>query len=126
MLVPVVGSHVRISGPDQHGIDPAVSFLQIIEVPIHGIATGNRIVKIPILHHHLRLEETRLRPLEYGQVVARAVIADADATFVTPVTDVGQPGIVLVPATSLGSALPRPFHDEAVGRWNLLTIRAKV
>ena len=43
-LVAVVDAEVGVSGPDKHGIDPPVSFFQIVEITIDGIFPGGWIV----------------------------------------------------------------------------------
>ena len=70
VLIAVVDSHVRISRPDQHRIDSSVALFQIVEIAIDGVAVGDGIIEIAVLHHHLGLEETGLCPLECGEVVA--------------------------------------------------------
>ena len=112
MLIAVVDSHVRIGRPDQYRIDPSISLLQIIEITVHGIAMCDRIVEVAIFHHHLRLEETGLRPLQSGEVIPRAVVANSNATLVAPMLNVGKPRSMLVLRAWFGTALPRPLHRE--------------
>ena len=95
VLVAVIDAHVRIGGPDQHRVDSAIALLQIIEIAIDGVLVRDRIVEIAVLHHHLRLNEAGLRPLQRGQVITRAVVADANAAFIAPVVNIGQPGVVV-------------------------------
>ena len=58
----VIDADVRIDGPDQDGVDAAVSLLQIVEIAIDGVLAGFGIVEVAVLDHHLRLDEARLRP----------------------------------------------------------------
>ena len=106
VLIAVVDAHVRIRRPDQHCIDSAVALFKIVEITVDRVSVRDRIVKIAVFHHHLRLEKARLGPLERGQVVARAIVADSNPAFVAPVADVGQPGIVLVLACTEWNRLP--------------------
>ena len=122
VLVAVVDSHVRIRGPDQHRIDSAVSLFQIIEITIHRVAVRDRIVEITVFDHHLRLKKAGLRPLECRQVVARAVVADANPAFIAPMPNVGQPGIMLILSARRGSTFPRAFHLEAFRAGYLLPV----
>jgi len=69
MLVPVIDAHIRIRRPDQHRINAAISLFEIVEISIHRIFVGYRIVKIAVFHHHLWLNKTGLGPLERGHVV---------------------------------------------------------
>ena len=101
MLISVIDAHVRIGGPDEHRVDSAIALLDIIEITIDGVFMGDRIVEISILHHHLWLKKARLRPLERRQVIPRAVIPYANAAFITPVSNVGQPSIMLILSTRL-------------------------
>ena len=69
VLVAIVDSHIWVRGPDEHGINTAVSFLQVIEITVHGVAARNWIIEVTVVNHHLRLEKTGLGPLESRQVV---------------------------------------------------------
>ncbi len=63
MLIAIVDAHVRISGPDQNRVDATVALVQIIEIAVHRVLVRHWIVKITVLHHHLRLKKTGLCPL---------------------------------------------------------------
>src|SRR5579859_7094380 len=121
VLVAVIDPHIGIGRPDQNRVNSAVSFFQIVEIAIDGVAVRYRIVEIAVLYHHLWLEETGLGPLKCRHIVAGTLVADANASFIAPVTDVGQPGIMLALSARGGSTFPSPFHDEAAGSGNLLT-----
>ena len=126
VLVAVVDSHVRIRGPDEHRINSAVSLFQVIEVTIYRVAVRHRIVEITVLHHHLRLEKAGLGPLECGQVVAQAIVADTNPALVAPMTNVGQPGIMLILSARRRSTFPCTFHIQAAGSGDLLMFGTKV
>ena len=57
LLVPVVDSHVWIGGPDEHGVDAAVALFQVVEITVNGVFSGDWIVEVAVMHHHLRLNE---------------------------------------------------------------------
>ena len=122
VLVAVVDAHVRVGRPDQDRIDSAEALVEIVEVAVDGVLARDRIVEVAVVDHHLRLDETGLRPLELRAIVAGTVVADADAALVAPVADVGQPRFVLVRATELGAGEPEIFHGhaQAIGCGDLL------
>src|SRR6202789_4739134 len=62
MLVAVIDTHVGISRPDEHRVDASVTLIEIIEVAVHRVLARLWIIEVAILHHHLRLYETGLRP----------------------------------------------------------------
>ena len=84
-LVAVVDAHVWIGGPDEHGVDAAVAFFEIVEIAVDGVAAGDGVIEVAVLDHHLRLDEAGLGPLERGQFVARWVEGGADAALGAPV-----------------------------------------
>ena len=91
-LVAVVDANVRINRPDEHRIDAAVALVEIVQIAVDGVARANRIVEVAVLDHHLRLDKTALRPLQFRAIVFGAVVADAGEALGPPLFDVGQPG----------------------------------
>src|ERR1039457_4353677 len=73
-LIAIIDSHVRVGGPNQHSIDAAVAFVQVVEITVDRVAAGDRVVDIAIVDHHLRLYETGLRPLKRRHLVARGIV----------------------------------------------------
>ena len=67
-LIAVVDAHVGIGGPDQHGIDAAIALFEIVEIAVDRVVAGDGVVEIAVLHHHLRLDEAGLGPLERRQI----------------------------------------------------------
>ena len=120
MLISVVDAYVRISRPDQDGIDPAVTIQSVIDVPINRIAVSNRIVEKAVLYHHLGLQETRLRPFQSGPIITGIVVTNADAPLVAPVSYIGKPIFVIFRCTRSRPAFPGALHLEALGAGNLL------
>ena len=70
LLIAIVNSHVWVRRPNEHGVDATVSFLQVVKIPVDRVAMNDWIIEIPVLDHHLRLEETRLSPLEGSEIVS--------------------------------------------------------
>ncbi len=66
VLIAVVDAHVRIGRPDENRIDAAVSLLEVVEIAIDRVLAGDRIVEVAVVHHHLRLNEAGLGPLQFG------------------------------------------------------------
>jgi hypothetical protein len=121
MLIPVVDPHIRMGRPDQHRLDSPIPPLQIVHVPVHGVVPRHRIVEVAILNHHLRLNETGLRPLERRKVVAGTVIPCADTAFIPPMADVGQSRFVFGLAAEFDATRPKIFHCQTFWDRNLLT-----
>ena len=94
-LIAVVDTHVRIGRPNQHRVNSSVSGLQIVEISIHRVLPGDRVIEIAVLHHHLRLNEAALSPLQGRNLVARAVVSDPDSSFCAPMGNVTQPCFVI-------------------------------
>ena len=90
-LVAIVDADVRIDIPEQDAVQPAEALLQIVQVAIHGVATGHRIIEIAVLHHHLRMHEVALRPLQFRAAVVGVVVADAGQVLAAPVAQLGDP-----------------------------------
>ena len=101
VLISIVNSHVRVSWPDQNRINAAVAFLKVIKVSVYGVLPCDGIIKEPVLHHHLGLHETRLRPQQGGQIVPRTIVADTNTTFHSPVRDIGKPCVMFCLAARL-------------------------
>ena len=115
-LVAVVDAHVRIGGPDEHGIDAAVAFFEIVEIAVDGVAAGDGVVEVAILDHHLRLHEAGLGPAEGGQLVARGVEGGADAALGAPVLDVAEPALVCVGSAARLLRIVPGVVEEVAGR----------
>ncbi len=90
-LVAVVDADVRVDGPEQDAVDAAVALLQVVEVAVHGVAARDGIVEVAVLHHHLRLDEAALRPLEFGAGIDLAGESGADTSFGAIARDLGEP-----------------------------------
>ena len=45
VLIAIVDAHIRISRPDQDGIDAAVALFEIVEVSVHRVLARDRIVE---------------------------------------------------------------------------------
>ena len=128
VLIAVVDAHIGIGGPNQNRIDTAIALLQIIEIAVHRVFVRHRIVEIAVLHHHLRLDEARLRPGQRRIAIARIVIAGADvalcranAAHPSASPDATAPCRARAPARR---ADPRSFPSayskrpaESAGRW---------
>ena len=61
-LVPIVDAQVGVRRPNQDRVDASIPLLQIIQVPVHGVFSGDGVKEKAVLHHHLRLDEAGLRP----------------------------------------------------------------
>jgi hypothetical protein len=57
MLVLVVDTHVWIGSPDEDSIDSPVAFFKIVKISVDGVLSGSSIVKVEVMHHHLRLNK---------------------------------------------------------------------
>jgi len=56
----------------------------------------DRIVEGTVFHHHLRLNETGLRPLQRGVAIVGVVESHADAVLGAPMAEVGDPLLQIV------------------------------
>src|ERR1700682_3580227 len=121
VLVAIVDTHIRIRRPNQNSVNAPIPLFQIVQVPIHRVAICTGIIKVTIFDHHLRLNKTRLRPLQFRKLVARPFIADPNAPLVAPVPYVRQPIFMLGIGTGRRSTLPGTFHAQARGTWDLLS-----
>src|ERR1700744_1379848 len=92
-LVSVVDAHVRIRWPDEHGINAAESFVEIVEIAVDSVFAGDWIVKIAILNHHLRLHVAALRPFQFRTLIFTAVVADSLELLCPPTFHPGEPCI---------------------------------
>src|ERR1700728_585710 len=101
MLIAIIDSHVWVRWPDQTRLNSTITLFEIVKITIHGVLACDRIIKIPVLNHHLRLHETRLCPLQRGQIIPGAVVADTYATFRSPVRDIGDPRLMFVLSAGL-------------------------
>ena len=122
VLVAIVDPHVGIRRPDEDCVDSAVSLFQVIEITIDRIAVGDRVVEIPVLDHHLRLNEAGLCPFEGRQIVTEIVIADADEPFGAPVPEISKPIGVIVRRALARTAFPRSSHFQAFRSGDLLPL----
>src|ERR1700722_229926 len=123
ILIAIVNSDVGIYRPDQYGIDTTVALLEIIEIFIYGIFSRDRIVEVTIFDHHLRLDKTGLRPLQFLAVVFLPGIARPEPRFTPPASNVVEPELVIVRGTALrwseiGSNWVKAFRAR-----NLIAIR---
>jgi hypothetical protein len=91
VLVAVVQSDVWIGVPYQNAIYAPVALIEIVKVAVRRVFASYGIVEITVLHHHLRLDETALSPLEFRAGVLGTVVADAYAALRAPVLNVGKP-----------------------------------
>ena len=91
VLIAIVDTDVGVRLPDQHAVDPSVAALQVIEITVHAVLACAGVVKVPVVNHHLRLNEARLCPLELWPIVLRAVVTDADPPLHAPVLHVRKP-----------------------------------
>lgn len=73
-----------------------VGFTGVIKVSVHGVAMGDRIIKVALFHHHLRLHEAGLNPLECRHLVAGSVVANTDEAFFAPTPNIGKPLFMLL------------------------------
>jgi hypothetical protein len=106
-LIAVIDSHIWVGRPYQHGINATVTAVQIIEILVDRVFAGQRIIEILVVHHHLRLDETGLRPLQSGHLIAALIVTNANAALFAPVRDIRQP--VPMRQSSAGrSPQPRP------------------
>lgn len=46
VLVAVIDAHVRVGRPDQDGVDPAVSLLEIVDITVDGVLAQDGIIKV--------------------------------------------------------------------------------
>ena len=123
-LIPVVDPHVGVGSPNQHRIDPAIAFFQVVEIAIDGIAPSGWVVEIAILNHHLRLDEAGLGPFQGRELVARGVVGDADTAFRAPVLDVAEPALMRKgQAARRQHIFPGVMQVQTIGRGDLLAAR---
>src|SRR5438105_11560226 len=106
MLVSIVDACVWINRPNEYGIDPAVTLLEVIEIAIDCVFARDRIVEIAVVHHHLRLDKAMLTPLKLRQCVAGGIVPDINTAFRTPVCNFGEPVTMSGRCASGGSAQP--------------------
>src|SRR3954453_8254818 len=91
MLVAIIDSHVGIGLPNEDAINSAIASVEVIEVTIHCVPASNRIVKVSIMHHHLGLDKTGLRPLKGREGEPRWIIPDADSALGAPMHEIRKP-----------------------------------
>ena len=63
MLIAIIDAQIGVGRPDQNCIDSAIALQRVVNIAIYGVAVSRRIVEKTIFDHHLRLNETGLRPL---------------------------------------------------------------
>src|SRR6185369_8559389 len=122
VLIAIVDAHVGIRWPDKYRVNAAVPLLKIVEVAVNGVLAGNGIVEEAILHHHLWLYETGLSPLQLWHLVARRVVADANAAFVAPMGHIRKPLLMLLRRTFRRAPFPSTTHFKTLRSWDLLPI----
>ena len=91
VVVAVVDPDVGIDRPEQHAVDSAVTFIEIVEKAVHGVAPRHGVVEIAVFDHRLRLHEAALGPFQLGPLVGRAAQAGAHAPLLPPVLNLLQP-----------------------------------
>ncbi|MDT8070622.1 MAG: hypothetical protein ROO76_20875 [Terriglobia bacterium] len=85
ILAAIVYTDIGIRRPYQDAINAAISSCDIVKVPPDGVLSCLRIVEEPIMDHHLRLHEVRLRPTEFGALILVVVVSNSDESFSSPV-----------------------------------------
>src|SRR5580698_1968146 len=123
ILITIVDSDIGIYRPDQYGINTAVALLEIIQIFIYRIFSGDRIVKVTIFDHHLRLDKTGLRPLQFLTFVFLPEIARPKPCIIPPASDVVEPEIIIVRRTDPGWSKRRPNWNETFRSGKLIAIR---
>src|ERR1035438_3767000 len=126
MLIPIVDPHIWVTRPYQDCINTAIALLKVVQVSVYCVLPRDWVIEVPILHHHLGLHETRLRPFQGGQIVPGAIIADTDAAFDPPVCDISKPCLMFCLATRFRATLPKSLHRQAIRYRNLLTFGSEV
>jgi hypothetical protein len=58
----VVDADVGVTVPQQDAVDAPHALIQIVEVTVYRVLTGGGIEEVSLLHHHLGLHVTGLRP----------------------------------------------------------------
>jgi len=91
VLIAIIDAQVRIGRSDENRINTAIALLQIVQVSVYRVLARGWVIEIVVLDHHPGLDETRLCPLQGGQIVPGSVVADPNTTFRPPVGDVGEP-----------------------------------
>jgi hypothetical protein len=75
------------------------------------------------MHHHLRLNETGLRPLEFGPIIFARIKSNPDSSLIAPMANVLEPGRIFIwPARSRSARKPLRVR-LALRAGNLLTLR---
>ena len=59
-LVTVVNSDIGVHVPDQHTVQASKASLQIIEIPVHRVATFYGVIEVAVFDHHLRVHKIAL------------------------------------------------------------------
>src|SRR5208337_1131680 len=77
--------------PNQNRVNPAVALLEVVQITVYCIFAGDGIVEVPLLDHHLRLNEAGLRPLQLRPPILGAVVTHANQALASPVADVVEP-----------------------------------
>ncbi len=93
-LIASVDAHIGVGWPNQHGIDAAISLLEVVQEAVDRVAPRRGVVEIAVLHHYLRLYVRALCPFQAGVVVAGDVQPHANATLGAPRPDIGEPRAV--------------------------------
>src|SRR5258708_11795347 len=108
---------------DEDSADSAVTLYRVIDVAVNRISMCNWVVEKAVLDHHLRLDETRLRPFQGRQIVAEVVVTDANAPLGSPMCYIGEPILMIFGRACARSAFPGTPHFEAFGAGDLLPFR---
>ena len=123
VLVAVVNANIRIHRPDEHGVNATVTLLQIVQVSINGVMSRAGVVEEAVFDHHLRLDETGLRPLEFRSFIFLPGITCPDPCLHPPMGDVLQPSFVIFRRAYFRLARRGLDRIEAIWSGNLISVR---
>jgi hypothetical protein len=107
VLITIVDAHIWIGSPDQDSIDAAIALVEVVQVAINRVLPALRIVEVAVMHHHLRLDETGLRPLQSRYLIPCAIVANANAALCPPMGDICKPLLMSKGRAGRVASLPR-------------------
>jgi hypothetical protein len=90
-LGPVIDADVRIYGPQQHAVDPAIPLVEIVKKAVYCVPPLRGIVEVAVFDHRLRLDKTALRPFEILPLVGFSRQTGAHPLFSAPAFHLFQP-----------------------------------